>query len=209
MEHSAATQPFGFTYLMSAKQCLSSLHIWSKLENRKISIRAFTFCAFFISACASATDFSSVPPSLVGNVVDQANVFSSLQKAILSASLTKFEKETCHQIAVLTVDSTLGEPINIYSQKVANAWGLGYKNIDNGVLLVLAVKDRSTRIAVGKGFKDVLPDNAAKTIIEQDMVPQFRIGNYAGGLQLATESIERAVKTKVIENSQRPPNCRT
>jgi len=122
-------------------------------------------------------------PRLEDRVTDLAQVFSAERKKRLIDELAAYEKETSHQIAVLTVPSLAGEGLEAFSLRVANAWGLGQKDKDNGILLVLAMKERQVRIEVGKGLESTISDERAQEIIQSEMVPAFRQGNYVEGLE--------------------------
>jgi uncharacterized protein len=122
-------------------------------------------------------------PQLVGRVSDYANVLSVEERADLEKTLRAYETETTHQIAVLTVQSLRGESIEDLSSRVANAWGLGQKGLDNGVLVTLAPAERAVRIELGTGMSKYVSDDEAKRIIDETMIPAFRTGDIKGGLR--------------------------
>jgi uncharacterized protein len=97
--------------------------------------------------------------------------------------LAVYEVETSHQFAVLTVPSLDGEPIESFSLRVANEWGLGQKGVDNGILITLAMRERSARIELGKGFVRYISDAKAKEIMDDSMIPAFAKGQFAEGIE--------------------------
>ena len=130
----------------------------------------------------AADDLVAVPP-LKARVTDLTGTLSRDQAAALEADLAQFEKSRGSQIAILLVPTTQPEPIEAYSIRVAEAWKLGRKGIDDGILVLVARNDRKLRIEVGRGLEGALPDVVAKRIIEETMLPRFRSGDYFGGLQ--------------------------
>jgi uncharacterized protein len=123
----------------------------------------------------------AVPP-LTGRVVDQTGTLSSGDIAQLTQTLADLEKRKGSQIAVLIVPTTDGEAIEQFSLRVAEAWKIGRKKVDDGALLVIAKNDRHLRIEVGYGLEGALTDVTAKRIIDEVMTPKFRSGDFAGGI---------------------------
>ena len=122
-------------------------------------------------------------PQLSGRVNDYANVLPAKDRAKLEKLLSDYETETSHQVAVLTVESLHGESIEDFSLRVANAWGLGRKGLDNGVLVTLAPEEHAVRIELGTGMNKYVSDAKAKRIIDETMIPAFQAGDIAGGLR--------------------------
>ena len=121
-------------------------------------------------------------PQLTGRVVDQTGTLSSGDIAQLTQTLADLEKRKGSQIAVLIVPTTDGEAIEQFSLRVAEAWKIGRKKVDDGALLVIAKNDRHLRIEVGYGLEGALTDVTAKRIIDEVMTPKFRSGDFAGGI---------------------------
>lgn len=140
------------------------------------------------SAAEPSGDLQPVP-ALSGRVVDLTQVLTPVQAASLTEQLAELEQRTGAQVAVLTLDSTLPEDIADYTQRVADAWKLGRAEIGDGVLVVLAVKDRRVRIAVAKTLEGAIPDLEAKRVISQTMAPRFQGGNYPAGLRAGVERL--------------------
>jgi uncharacterized protein len=153
----------------------------------------------FVSTIAVAID---VPP-LRGRVNDYATVMSQEQVKSLESRLTQFEQETGHQVAVLTIPTLDGEDIEGFSIRVAENWKVGKKGFDNGVILVVAVKDRRLRLEVGYGLEGVLPDAIAKQITSNYIVPRFRSQDYAGGIIAGIDAVLRVIKKEPLPESAR------
>ena len=122
-------------------------------------------------------------------VVDLAGVLDASTQARLNAMLHDLEAKTTAQVVVLTLKSLDGEPIENFSHQTAVQWGIGQKGKDNGVLLTVAVKDHKYRIEVGYGLESTLPDSLVGSIGRQYLVPNFRRGDYAGGIVAAVTEI--------------------
>ena len=126
-------------------------------------------------------------------VVDLGGVLDAGARARLNGLLKDLEAKTTSQVVVLTVNSLEGEPIESFSHQTAVKWGLGQKGKDNGVLLIVAVKDRKYRLEVGYGLEAVLPDSLVGSLGRQFLVPNFRRGDFAGGIVAAVTEIAAIV----------------
>lgn len=122
-----------------------------------------------------------VPP-LSGRVVDLAHVLPAATTAQLSDAIQAHEEKTSNQVAVLIVPSLEGEPLFDFSHRVATTWKLGGKGTDNGVLLLIAIKERKIRLEVGYGLEGVLTDARSAQIIRNDIAPKFRAGDVPAGV---------------------------
>jgi uncharacterized protein len=121
-------------------------------------------------------------PQLTGRVVDQTGTLSSGDVAQLTQTLADLERRKGSQIVVLIVPTTDGEAIEQFSLRVAEAWKIGRKKVDDGALLVIAKNDRKLRIEVGYGLEGVLTDVTTKRIIDEVITPKFKSGDFAGGI---------------------------
>ena len=149
----------------------------------RASILALLLCWAF----AASADVA-VPP-LTGRVVDQTATLSSGDIASLQQTLKNLELRKGSQIAVLIVPTTAPETIEQYSIRVAEAWKIGRKKIDDGALLVVAKDDRKLRIEVGYGLEGALTDATSKRIIDEIITPRFRTGDFAGGISAGVDRI--------------------
>ena len=122
-------------------------------------------------------------PQLTGRVVDQTGTLSGDDVASLTQTLKSLEARKGSQIAVLIVPTTQPESIEQFSIRVAEAWKIGRKKIDDGALLVIAKNDRHLRIEVGYGLEGALTDVTTKRIIDEDITPKFKSGDFAGGVR--------------------------
>ena len=137
---------------------------------------------------------AQVPPRPAGRVTDLANLLAPDQRQGLEDRLAAFERETTQQVAVLVIPSLEGEPIEPFSHQVATTWKLGRAGVDNGVLLLIAVRDRKVRIEVGYGLEPSLPDGLAGEIIRENIAPNFRRGAYFQGINEALDRIFEATR---------------
>ncbi len=136
-----------------------------------------------------------VPP-LRGHVNDLAALLDPASRARIETKLTELERDKGAQVAILTIPSLDDEVLEDYALRVAEQWKLGRKGVDDGLLILIAKKERKIRIEVGYGLEDVIPDLAAGRIIDRLMKPRFRQGDYAGGIEAAVDAIAGAIRGK-------------
>ena len=147
---------------------------------------------FLISATAPLYALD-VPP-LHGRINDNAGMLSPASAQSLERKLAAFEQETSNQVVLLTIPSLQDETIEGYSIKVGEQWKIGQKDKGNGVILLLAKKERKIRIEVGTGLQGVLPDITAGQIIRGTMAPYLKSGNFDAGISAGIDAIISATK---------------
>ena len=177
------------------------------MKIRALSLQLLGALVLFLLAPALSNALD-VPP-LRGRVNDYAKLLSQERALALEAQLEKFEQETGHQIAVLTIPSLEGDSLEDFSIRVAETWKIGKKGFDNGAILLVARDDRKLRIEVGYGLEGVLPDAIASRIIREVITPRFRSGDYAGGIEAGVDSILKVAKGEVLPQPTRPAPGRT
>lgn len=144
-------------------------------------------------AWAQKTEGLVPVPPLSAHVVDLSATLSSEQKQALEQRLSEFEARKGSQIAVLLVPGTQPEAIEQYAIRVAEQWKLGRKKIDDGAILVLAKNERALRIEVGYGLEGALNDATAKRIIDDIIVPNFKQGDFYGGINSGVDAMMRVI----------------
>lgn len=144
----------------------------------------------------------AVPP-LSSPVTDLAGALTPDQSAALDAKLRAFESAQGSQVAVLIVPTTQPEEIEQYAIRVAEAWKIGRGGVDDGAILLVALEDRRVRIEVGYGLEGALPDATANRIIEEDIVPQFRRGDFAGGIATGVDRMLRVIEGEPCPSRKR------
>jgi uncharacterized protein len=164
--------------------------------------RALLAAALLILLSHAAAQIA-VPP-LKARVTDLTATLSGDQRGVLEQKLAAFEARKGAQIAVLIVPTTQPEPVQQYAVRVEETWKLGRKGVDDSVLMVVATDDRKLWIEVGYGLEGVLPDATTKRIIEEEIVPRFKQGDYPGGIAAGVDRILR-----VIDGEPLPPPKRT
>ena len=153
------------------------------------------------------TAFADVTvPQLTGRVVDRTGTLSSSDIAALSQKLGDFEARKGSQIAVLIVPTTNPESIEQFSIRVAEAWKVGRKKVDDGAILVVAKNDRHLRIEVGYGLEGALTDVTSRRIIDEVITPKFREGDFAGGISAGAERMMRVVDGEPLPAPSRSAN---
>jgi uncharacterized protein len=123
--------------------------------------------------------------------MDRANLLSPGVRESLERSLSQYESQTGHQIVVHTTPSLEGLAIEDYSIQIAEAWKVGQKGLDNGVILTVAPNEHKLRIEVGYGLEGVLPDAIAARIIRDEITPRFRSSQMEAGIVAGVRAIER------------------
>lgn len=132
-------------------------------------------------------------PALSGRVVDQTMTLSQDEQASLDKTLRDFEARKGSQLAVLIVPTTAPESIEQFSIRVAEAWKIGRKKVDDGAILLVAKDDRKLRIEVGYGLEGALTDVTSKRIIDEIITPQFKAGDFAGGITAGVNQIIKVI----------------
>ena len=142
-----------------------------------------------------------VPP-LTARVTDLTGTLNAQQTADLESRIAAFEARRGSQIAVLMLPTTKPEEIEQYSIRLAEAWKIGRKKVDDGLILVVAKDDRRLRIEVGYGLEGAIPDSLARRVIDEKITPRFRDGDYFGGVR---DGVEQLIKLAEGEKLPPPP----
>jgi uncharacterized protein len=152
--------------------------------------------ALFLLLLGSAADAQTFP-QLTGRVVDNANLLDPTQEAALTQKLAAVEQASSRQLVVATVPDLQGYPIEDYGYRLGRAWGLGQAKANNGVVLLIAPKERRVRIEVGYGLEPILTDALSTLIIQNQILPRFKQGDMPGGIMAGVDAI--------IQQLQAPP----
>ncbi|WP_334056615.1 TPM domain-containing protein [Polaribacter sp. P097] len=155
----------------------------------------FLFIAILFSLQTFAQGFQ-IPekPKFQTSVYDYVNLLSQSQKSNLENKLVRYSDTTSTQIVVAIINSTEGENINYLAANWGEEWGIGDAEKDNGVLILLAKNDRKIAIQVGKGVEYLLTDFQSKRIIERVIIPEFRKGDFYGGLDKGSDYIFKTLQ---------------
>jgi uncharacterized protein len=143
--------------------------------------------ALFAIAPAAAQQF----PDLSGRVVDAANILSPQTETELTARLEALETQSQRQVVVATIADLEGYDVADYGYQLGRAWGIGDKDRNDGVILLIAPNERRMRIEVGYGLEPVLTDALSAEIIRNEITPRFRDGDFDGGVTAGVEAIAR------------------
>jgi uncharacterized protein len=154
--------------------------------------------AFFITILLAQVAFSQftipVKPKLQTSVYDYANLLTSEQKSALESKLIQYSDSTSTQIVVVTVETINGEDIGILTPKWAHEWGIGQAKEDNGVLMLLANKERKIWIAPGYGVEHKLTAGITGELVRNIIIPEFKKGDFYGGLDKGSDAIFKVLK---------------
>ena len=143
-------------------------------------------------------------PPLTERVTDLTGTLSAEDKASLTASLAALDKDKGAQVVIVMLPTTQPEAIEQYSIRLAEAWKIGRKGIDDGVIILVAKDDRKMRIEVGYGLEGAIPDAIAKRIIAEQMAPRFREGDFAGGLRASVETLAKVIRGEALPAPAEP-----
>lgn len=169
------------------------------LDALRALLRAGMLVLAVLAGVAQAQTPLAIPP-LSGRVIDPAQALKADQRQALEDRLAGYEQAHGSQIVILLVPSTNGEPIEDFAHRVGDSWKIGRKGVGDGLLIVLAVNDKRSRIEVARALEGAIPDLAAKRILRETMGPRFAKGDFAGGLNAGLDQI-----TKLLEGESLPP----
>ena len=173
-------------------------------HGRGVAVRLAAASLLMLASPACAQIAPEAPPAaaeackqdflpLTGRIVDEADLLNPVEENHLGQSLAALEDRTKHQFVVVTVKSLQGKAIDEYSLCLANHWGIGRKDVDDGVMLLVAPNERKVRIDVGVGLETVLTDAESQTIMEGKIIPAFKDGQMARGIEDGATAIIREV----------------
>ena len=157
-----------------------------------------------ISIVHAAPEF----PALTGRVVDDAGLLSETTRARLTQLSEQHEQATSNQLVVVTVKSLQGYPVEDYGYQLGRHWGIGQKGQNNGVLLIVAPNEREVRIEVGYGLEGKLTDALSSHIIQGQILPRFKRGDYEGGIVAGAQAIVAVFSGEELPPAVAPPNAR-
>jgi uncharacterized protein len=133
-------------------------------------------------------------PRPVGYVNDFAQVLSPAASSDLNARLVTLEKDTSVELAVVTVDSLNGDSIENYAVGLFQAWGIGKTGKDNGILLITSMAEKKVKIEVGYGLEGIITDGRAGRILDNEVIPYFKSGDYESGITGGVIALENYVR---------------
>lgn len=160
----------------------------------------FATCAWLALAVGGARAAEVAIPPLDSPVVDTTGTLSAETREALVQQALALEARKGSQLQVLMVPTTGDDTVEHYAQRVFDAWKLGRKGVDDGVLLLVAKDDRTVRIQTGYGLEGAIPDITARRVIDEYLVPRFREGNFDGGVRDATGAL-----VMLIDGEPLPP----
>ena len=138
-----------------------------------------------IASPAAAQEF----PKLTGRVVDAANIIPDADEAALTQKLAAVEQASTRQLVVATVPNLQGYDIADYGYQLGRHWGLGQKGVNNGMILLVAPAERKVRVEVGYGLEPIMTDALSHQIIQNDILPAFREGDFPRGINAGADAI--------------------
>ena len=150
-----------------------------------------------LTFCITINAKSQTSP-YANRVIDEAEIFSLADKIRLNEMIAKYERETTHQFGVMTIKSLSGENIAAFSLRQAKSSRLGRKGINNGLLIIIAPNERVMRIELGTGIEKYISNSRAKEIIDFQMAPSFRHGEFSKGTELALIELMKDGRAFVI-----------
>jgi uncharacterized protein len=137
------------------------------------------------------------PPRLVN---DFAKIYNDEQAGLLEQKLVAYNDSTSTQIAIVSVTTLDGYPVDDYTIKLGNKWGIGQKGKNNGILILIAKEDRKAYIATGYGMEGALNDGKLGTILRREMIPYFKNGDYYGGTDAGIDAMIKAAAGEYVSD---------
>jgi uncharacterized protein len=175
--------------------------------------RSLTSISLLIALTATLTAGGAAAtldyPEPKGYVNDFANVIDAQSTDRLNALCIELDQNAHAQVAIVTIESLRGAPIEHYATSLFNKWGIGHKDDNRGILILLALSDHKSRIEIGRGFENLFPNERVAKIIA-DMVPDLKQRHYSQALLRCTRTIativaeERGVKFRELDPSSTP-----
>ena len=142
-------------------------------------------------------------PALTGRVVDDAGMLSSDTKTGLTEKLAALEQKTSRQLVVVTVPSLQGHEISDYGYQLGRAWGIGQAKLNNGILFLVAPNEHKTRIEVGYGLEPIITDAFSSVVIQTQVLPKFRSGDFNGGVVAGANALIEQLSLETSEAEKR------
>jgi uncharacterized protein len=167
---------------------------------RLLALLAFVTTLLGAGLAVAALTF----PELTGRVVDQANVLSAAERAKLTTKLADLEEKSGIQLVVATVNSLQDQDIEPFANELFRTWKLGEKTKNNGVLLLVAPKEKRVRIEVGYGLEGTLTDALSRIIIANAIAPRFKVNDFNGGVEHGVDDIITVLTTDAEEWEKKP-----
>ena len=178
-------------------------------NERRSAVRAVLLLLMAILPALFGPAFAQpVYPELTGRVTDEAGLLTPQDKAEIEQALADLEQTSTDQLAVVTVKSLQGYPIEDYGVGLGRKWGIGQKGKDNGVLLIVAPNDRKVRIEVGRRLEPFMTDTMSALIIQNAILPKFRRGDFADGIKDGIRDIKAVLLGDADEVKQRAAGAR-
>jgi uncharacterized protein len=162
-------------------------------------MRFLVLLLLLVAAPAAAQNF----PELTGRVVDQANIIPDGEEAELTQKLAALQQASSRQLVVATVSDLQGYPIEDYGYQLGRKWGIGQKEANNGIILLVAPNDRKVRIEVGYGLEPIVTDALSSTIVDDQILPAFKEGDYPRGIRQGADALIQQLGAPPEEAEQR------
>src|SRR6201994_2735853 len=142
-------------------------------------------------------------PTLSGRVVDDAHILSDQTRSDLDQKLAGLEAKTSRQLVVVTLPSLQGYEISDYGYQLGRAWGIGQAKLNNGVLFIIAPTEHKARIEVGYGLAPIVTDAFSSVIIQTQVLPKFRAGDFNGGVEAGTDALIQQLSLSTSDAEKR------
>ncbi len=159
-----------------------------------LAMKMFRFALALLLLVPVAAEAQPSFPKLSGRVVDAADLLTPEQEAQLTQLSSEVEQASTRQFVVATIPDLQGYPIEDYGYRLGQAWKIGQGEANNGIILIVAPKEREVRIEVGKGLEPIMTDGFTGLIIDEQIVPRFKAGDMPGGIVAGAHAIAEQMK---------------
>mgnify|MGYP002637493189 CR=1 FL=1 len=170
-----------------------TLQVFRQAKMQWLLMSLVTFCLLPLPSFAAFE-----VPKLKTRILDQANLIDAASEQQINQLLAGHEKASSNQVILVTLKDLQGYSIEQAGVEMGRVWGVGQKEQDNGIVLILAQAERKVRIEVGYGLEGVMTDAVSATIIQEYMLPRFKTGDFSGGLLVGTQAIVAALGGEYI-----------
>ena len=159
------------------------------LPLRRAALTLVAAVVALVSVAVGPASTEPVFPTLTGRITDEAGLIKPEDYTAIVEQLKALEAKSTDQVAVVTLKSLQDYPIEDFGYRLGRKWGIGQKDKDNGILLIVAPNERKVRIEVGRGLEPLMTDLMSKLIIENAILPEFRRGDYSAGIRAGVRDI--------------------
>jgi uncharacterized protein len=166
--------------------------------------RLFWFAILAGTLCCCKNEKKVEGQKFEARIIDHAGILTPPARDSLSSLISKLQKDVGSELAVCTIDSLPGQDIETVSFEMAEKLGLGRNHVDDGVLILIALKEKTARVEVGIGLENIIRDEIASRILREDLGPRFQQGKYGEGLYVLVQKLSALIRKQQDRIGEQP-----